>query len=107
MARALISNAEPGPVGVEEVGMGNQQPLWSPSKEAQQKTPLYQFIGWCAGRFGRSFPDYDAFYAWSIVERAEFWSAVWHFCGVKGEPGDRALIDGEDMLAARFFRMRR
>ncbi|CDZ28467.1 Acetoacetate--CoA ligase [Neorhizobium galegae bv. officinalis] len=83
--------------------MGNEQPLWSPSKEAQQKTPLYHFIGWCAERHGKSFPDYDAFYAWSIVERAEFWSAVWDFCGVKGERGERALINGEDMLAARFF----
>ncbi|CDZ35700.1 acetoacetate--CoA ligase [Neorhizobium galegae] len=83
--------------------MGNEQPLWSPSKEAQQKTPLYHFIGWCAERHGKSFRDYDAFYAWSIVERAEFWSAVWDFCGVKGERGERALINGEDMLAARFF----
>ncbi|WP_105429249.1 acetoacetate--CoA ligase [Neorhizobium sp. T6_25] len=83
--------------------MGNEQPLWEPSKEVQQKTPLYHFINWCAERFGKSFPDYDAFYAWSISERAEFWSAVWDFCGVKGERGERALINGEDMLAARFF----
>ncbi|EUC00241.1 acetoacetyl-CoA synthase [Rhizobium sp. CF080] len=83
--------------------MGNEQPLWSPSKEAEQKIPLYQFIGWCAERFGKSFPDYDAFYAWSIFERADFWSAVWDYCGVKGERGALALINGDDMLAARFF----
>ncbi|MGK6314050.1 acetoacetate--CoA ligase [Neorhizobium sp. DT-125] len=87
--------------------MGNEQPLWSPSKEAQQKTPLFQFSEWCAERYGRKadkrFPDYDAFYAWSIAERGDFWSAVWDFCGVKGERGVRALIDGDDMLAARFF----
>ncbi|CDZ44432.1 acetoacetate--CoA ligase [Neorhizobium galegae] len=83
--------------------MGNEQPLWSPSTEAQQKTPLYHFIGWCAERYGKSFADYDDFYAWSIAERAEFWSAIWDFCGVKGERGERALINGEDMLAARFF----
>ncbi|MFB9950222.1 acetoacetate--CoA ligase [Rhizobium puerariae] len=83
--------------------MGNEQPLWSPSKEKQQKTPLFHFMGWCAERHGKSFPDYDAFYAWSIAERGEFWSAVWDFCGVKGERGPRVLIDGDDMLAARFF----
>ncbi|MEQ1403654.1 acetoacetate--CoA ligase [Neorhizobium sp. Rsf11] len=83
--------------------MGNEQPLWSPSKEAQQKTPLFQFMEWCAERYGKSFPDYDSFYTWSIMERGDFWSAVWEFCGVRGERGARALIDGEDMLAARFF----
>ncbi|MGK9052330.1 acetoacetate--CoA ligase [Neorhizobium petrolearium] len=83
--------------------MGNEQPLWSPSKEMQRKTPLFQFIGWCAERYEKDFADYDAFYAWSIAERGDFWSAVWDFCGVKGERGARALIDGDDMLAARFF----
>ncbi|MCC2608578.1 acetoacetate--CoA ligase [Neorhizobium petrolearium] len=83
--------------------MGNEQPLWSPSKEAQQKTPLFHFMEWCAERYGKSFPDYDSFYTWSIMERGDFWSAVWEFCGVRGERGARALINGEDMLAARFF----
>jgi acetoacetyl-CoA synthetase len=83
--------------------MANQQPLWSPSQEARQKTPLFHFIGWCAERHGKSFADYDAFYAWSIAEREAFWSAIWDYCGVKGERGERVLEDGDDMLAARFF----
>jgi acetoacetyl-CoA synthetase len=60
-------------------------------------------MAWCADRHARAFPDYDAFYAWSIAERADFWSAVWDYCGVKGERGERALVHGDDMLAARFF----
>lgn len=83
--------------------MANQQPLWSPSQEAQQKTALFRFIDWCAARYGESFANYDAFYAWSIAEREAFWSAVWDYCGVKGERGERSLVDGDDMLAARFF----
>jgi acetoacetyl-CoA synthetase len=83
--------------------MANEQPLWTPSLEAQQETPLYRFIGWCTERHGRSFADYDAFHAWSIAAPADFWSAVWDFCGVKGDKGVSFLSDGEDMLAARFF----
>jgi acetoacetyl-CoA synthetase len=83
--------------------MADEQPLWSPSPDAQRNTPLFHFMAWCAERHGKSFPDYDAFYAWSIAERGEFWSAVWDYCGVKGERGARPLIDGDDMLAARFF----
>jgi acetoacetyl-CoA synthetase len=83
--------------------MGVQQPLWTPSKQVLENAPLSRFMGWCGERHGRSFPDYDAFYAWSIKEREDFWTAVWDFCGVKGAQGTRALIDGDDMLAARFF----
>jgi acetoacetyl-CoA synthetase len=28
---------------------------------------------------------------------------LWDFCGVKGDKGERILIDGDDMLAARWF----
>lgn len=87
--------------------MNNDQPLWSPSKEARERAPLSRFMNWCAERHhgsdGGSFADVDAFHAWSVNEPGDFWSAVWDFCGVKGERGARALIDGDDMLAARFF----
>ncbi len=83
--------------------MGNEQPLWSPSEEEKAQTPLYRFMQWCAQRHGRSFGDYDTFYDWSIEDRAAFWSALWDFCGVKGERGDEALVNGDDMLGARFF----
>jgi acetoacetyl-CoA synthetase len=83
--------------------MGNEQPLWTPSLEAQHETPLYRFMGWCAERHRVSFADYDAFHAWSIGESADFWSAVWDFCDVKGDKGASFLTGSEDMLAARFF----
>ncbi|TDK35058.1 acetoacetate--CoA ligase [Rhizobium deserti] len=83
--------------------MGNEQPLWTPSLEAQHETPLYRFMGWCAEHYRVSFADYDAFHAWSIAEPAHFWSAVWDFCGVKGDKGASFLTGSQDMLAARFF----
>ncbi|TIX62182.1 MAG: acetoacetate--CoA ligase, partial [Mesorhizobium sp.] len=48
-------------------------------------------------------PDHDAFHQWSIDERGTFWSAVWDYCGVIGQPGPRDLINGDVMLHARFF----
>jgi acetoacetyl-CoA synthetase len=61
------------------------------------------FIAWCEQRFSKSFADYDAFHAWSVSQRADFWTAVWDHCGVIGEKGERALIHGDRMLEARFF----
>ncbi len=83
--------------------MGNEQPLWAPSAQACERTPLYHFMDWCAQRYGQSFAGYDAFYQWSVDQRADFWSGIWEFCGVRGERGETLLVDGDDMLRARFF----
>jgi len=78
-------------------------PLWTPSAERIAHSPMTHFIDWCASRYGVQFVDYDAFHRWSIDAREDFWSAVWTYCGVIGEPGERVLIDRDDMLHARFF----
>lgn len=83
--------------------MTEQVPLWTPSDAFKAAQPLTHFMAWCATREGLSFADYDAFYAWSIEDRASFWSAVWDYCGVVGDKGDVALADDGDMLKARFF----
>ncbi|WP_075292543.1 acetoacetate--CoA ligase [Pararhizobium arenae] len=83
--------------------MQADKPLWVPSQEFIAGTPLSIFMDWCAQRFSLSFADVGAFHVWSVEERADFWSAVWDFCEVRGERGARALIDGDDMLSARFF----
>ncbi|WP_430256002.1 acetoacetate--CoA ligase [Neorhizobium sp. DAR64872/K0K18] len=83
--------------------MSEQQPLWSPSEETLRTAPLARFIVWCSERYSIGFEDYDAFHSWSIEQRGDFWSAVWDFCGVKGDKGDVYLDDDGEMLAARFF----
>ncbi len=83
--------------------MTDTNPLWTPSAERIAHSPMTHFIDWCASRYGVQFVDYDAFHRWSIDAREDFWSAVWTYCGVIGEPGERVLIDRDDMLHARFF----
>ncbi len=83
--------------------MDREQPLWVPSEDFKAKSPMRAFMDFVAGRHGLSFADYDAFHQWSIDHRDLFWSAIWDFSGVKGEKGERLLIDDERMLEARFF----
>jgi acetoacetyl-CoA synthetase len=78
-------------------------PLWTPSEAFKAAQPLTHFIEWCATREARRFADYDAFYSWSVEDRAAFWSAVWDYCGVVGDKGVVALADDGDMLKTRFF----
>ncbi|MGX5668875.1 acetoacetate--CoA ligase [Rhizobium daejeonense] len=83
--------------------MQEDKPLWAPSDAFIRQTPMYQFMQWSAERIGREFADYDDFHAWSIKDRAGFWSAVWDYCSVKGDKGDVVLENGDIMLEARFF----
>ncbi|MET3775695.1 acetoacetyl-CoA synthetase [Rhizobium alvei] len=64
---------------------------------------MTKFRTWCAEKYGVTLPDHDTFHRWSTDDRGAFWSAVWDYCGVIGEKGERSLIDGDDMLKARFF----
>ncbi|MBC7148758.1 MAG: acetoacetate--CoA ligase [Rhizobium sp.] len=83
--------------------MQQEMPLWTPSDTQIKQSPMYKFMQWCGARAGREFADSDAFHQWSIDDRAAFWSAVWDYCGVKGEKGERLLENGDVMLEARFF----
>ena len=49
--------------------------------------------------------DYAALYDWSIESPAEFWAAVWEFCGVHAvTPCEAVLLDGSRMPGAQWFR---
>jgi acetoacetyl-CoA synthetase len=64
---------------------------------------MHVFMEACNERFGLSLSDFEGLHAWSIAERGNFWTAVWDFCGIRGDRGDRALTNADDMLEARFF----
>ncbi|WP_271024376.1 acetoacetate--CoA ligase [Rhizobium sp. RCAM05973] len=83
--------------------MHDQQLLWTPSEEFRRQSPMFSFMQECNQRFGLSMSDFGGLHAWSIADRENFWTAVWDFCGIKGERGERALINGDLMLEARFF----
>lgn len=83
--------------------MNAEMPLWIPSEERRHSAPLTRFMTWLSERTGKTFFDTDALHLWSVENRAEFWSAIWDFCSVKGHKGERHLINGDVMLEARFF----
>jgi len=78
-------------------------PQWQPSPERAAATELDAFRVEVERRFAESLPDYPALHAWSIAHRPEFWSAIWDFCGVVGERGERVVIEPDRMPGARWF----
>ncbi|MEX3007083.1 acetoacetate--CoA ligase [Hoeflea sp. TYP-13] len=83
--------------------MIEQKPLWTPSEERVETAVVTAFACFCEDRSGADLSNYDDLHEWSISNRADFWSAVWDFCGVKGEKGDIVLENGDAMPGARFF----
>ena len=77
--------------------------LWAPSPDRVRDARMSSFIVEANARFGLTLSDYPSLYAWSIAERADFWRLLWDFCGVRGDPGDSVVVDGDRMPGARWF----
>ena len=83
--------------------MTSELPLWKPSADILAESPMALFMKDAGSRAGRDFRSYDELHAWSVEDRAAFWTAIWEDCGVVGEKGGAALDNGDRMLEARFF----
>ena len=77
--------------------------LWTPTDEQKQTCRMGRFARDVAGIDPLAPDAYAQLHAWSIDDLARFWEAVWGTCALKGEPGARALIDGDKMPGAQFF----
>ncbi|CAN7630702.1 acetoacetate--CoA ligase [Devosia sp. LjRoot16] len=77
--------------------------LWQMDPARRRATLLWQFAEATHASHGCAPDDYWGLHRWSITERGAFWSAVWDFCGVIGDKGERQSIDAELMPGARFM----
>ncbi len=79
-------------------------PLWQPSPQQIAAANLTAFMRDIARTGGPRFDDYAALYRWSTEQPAEFWLALWNFCGVKSKTrGSRVLEHPQRMPGARWF----
>jgi acetoacetyl-CoA synthetase len=80
------------------------QLLWRPDAKRVARANLTRFIGELQSLEHRDITDYPSLYNWSIEKPAEFWPAVWDFCGVvASQPWQSVLEDGHKMPGARWF----
>src|SRR5512139_3561743 len=81
-----------------------ERPLWQPSPDRTAASGLAAFTKHVRERHGVRAEPYAALYDWSVSQPAEFWSAVWDFCGVRAQTkGGTVLADGDRMPGARWF----
>ncbi|MET4687634.1 acetoacetate--CoA ligase [Sinorhizobium fredii] len=78
-------------------------PLWRPDNARVRESAVEGFREWCAYSYRTPLDDYAALHRWSVDEPGDFWRSLWDYYEIKGWPGPRSLVNGGDMLAARFF----
>ena len=83
--------------------MESEKPLWVPSAKTSGDTLLSRFIVEINRRFNQELGGYPELYQWSLEQQEQFWTAVWSFCEVIGTPGQRVLVDGQDIEKAIWF----
>ncbi|TIT36476.1 MAG: acetoacetate--CoA ligase [Mesorhizobium sp.] len=83
--------------------MAGEVPLWTPTQDQIDASPLTAFMKAAATTTGSPFSSYADLHRWSVENREAFWDLVWDFCGLEGDKGERLLLDGEKMPGASFF----
>lgn len=84
--------------------MSDTQPLWTPNPARQQKSQIFDFMGYVATKTGIKTQNYQQLHDWSVDKPAEFWSLFWDYADIKGEKGAAPyLVDADKMPGARFF----
>jgi len=79
-----------------------EQMMWQPGAERVAAANLTAFAR-LAGSFANNAADYAQLHRWSVEKPEEFWSLLWDFAAVRGEKGQRILIDGDKMPGAQWF----
>src|SRR5215472_3960289 len=78
--------------------------LWRPSAERIANANLKRFMRCVAVRVGARLDDYDATYAWSLEQPAQFWTELARFAGLRADWGEGPVIEQpRAMPGAHFF----
>ncbi len=77
--------------------------LWTPNAERIAAANLTRFQRQVEERHQLSFADFAALHRWSVESPELFWRDLWDFCGVRGEPGETVLLNGDQMPGAQWF----
>ena len=65
--------------------------LWTPSPQRVADSNLESFKAWLHDSRGVEVSDWDSLHDWSVRCAGDFWAAIWDYCDVKGDRGERLL----------------
>jgi acetoacetyl-CoA synthetase len=77
--------------------------LWEPSAERVEVARVTAYRRWLREHRDLDFADEPALWRWSVTDLDGFWSSIWEFCGVRGDPGDGRVLASAAMPGAAWF----
>lgn len=78
--------------------------LWSPTEEQIEHHQLSQFQRKLEAKHGQKFDNYAEFQQWSVDNIAEFWAAIWEYCGILHSHAPTSVVDHlEKFPGAQWF----
>jgi acetoacetyl-CoA synthetase len=77
-------------------------PLWTPSRGRVAASNLRRFQRFVSEQRD-GLGSFAEVHTWSVDAPAEFWAAVWDFCEVVGDRGDRLIDEGANQWETRFL----
>lgn len=80
------------------------QLLWKPRDEFARASNVMRFMRWLKAERGLSFADYGELWQWSVTDIAAFWRAVWDYFEIASDGRCEAVVGGEGMFGAQWFR---
>ena len=79
--------------------------LWTPSEKRIEQSNIKSFIQFLVQHY--QYPDmqfdYPSLHAWSLMNKENFWKALWEFSRVEGVIGEVILKNGDQMPGAQWF----
>ncbi|MDP6708937.1 MAG: AMP-binding protein, partial [Alphaproteobacteria bacterium] len=84
--------------------MGDETPLWQPSKAQIEATNVSRFMARVAERWDVAVDDFEGLHCWSIARSEDFWLTVWDELGVIAEDRGARIVENRDQMpGARWF----
>jgi len=83
--------------------MESAEPLWRPGPERIARAHVTAFLRWLERERGRSFPDYEALWTWSVTDLEGFWDALWQFLGIRTSQPYECVLGARAMPGAEWF----
>ncbi|MGC1120391.1 MAG: acetoacetate--CoA ligase [Candidatus Methanofastidiosia archaeon] len=78
--------------------------LWYPSEERKRNANMTQYMNSLRENYGLTFKDYHELYHWSVRNRADFWSSLWHFFDIRASHPYKTILENpDDMMKSQWF----
>ena len=77
--------------------------LWTPPADVRETTRIGDYLRWLERERGRTFEDYRTLWQWSVDDLPGFWSSIWDYFQVAGQPAPAPALSDAGMPGARWF----